>query len=82
MRPFALQLQLMSKLMSTAQVFCETRVHFRNQLSKETAASQDATSHNGSSKVSEEVLAYLSKIESSWERRLSVSTRDKTATKQ
>jgi hypothetical protein len=65
----------MSKLMSTAQVFCETRVHFGNQLAKEKAARQKAKEDGDTSvpKVSDEVMSYLNKIETSWERRLSVS---------
>jgi gamma-tubulin complex component 2 len=70
-------LELMSKLMSTAQVFCEAKVHFRNQLIKEKATWQQAkdegTLTEEPATVSEDVLNYLNKIEGSWDRRLGVS---------
>lgn len=69
-------LELMSKLMSTAQVFCEAKVHFRNQLIKEKAtwqqAKEEGTLTEDTATVSEDVLTYLNKIEGSWDRRLGV----------
>lgn len=65
--------KLMSKLMSLAQIFCDTRDHFRDRLTQEKTAWIQALSQGESPQLSAEVSAYLNKIENSWEKRLAVS---------
>lgn len=64
----------MSKLMLTAQVFCEAKGQFRKQLLEERAAWQEAKDQGILTgepfKVSSDALAYLNKIEGHWEKRL------------
>lgn len=57
--------------MSVAVVFCENRVRFRDQLHMEReAAKRRRAEDSRASHVSEEVQAFLERIEGHWEKRL------------
>ncbi|MCO5599830.1 hypothetical protein L7F22_053937 [Adiantum nelumboides] len=67
--------EMMSKLMSVAIIFCDNRVRFRDQLHMERANWQkdllESPHQMEAPKMSEDVLAFLKRIEGHWEKRLS-----------
>ncbi|PWN36395.1 uncharacterized protein FA14DRAFT_135138 [Meira miltonrushii] len=67
--------EMMSKLMSVAIIFCDNRVRFRDQLHMERANWQkdllESPHQIEAPKMSEDVLSFLKRIEGHWEKRLS-----------